>query len=126
MYEILKQRYERNFVRKDQLQRYVALGKITQQQYEQIVKEKQEVELIKELEKFEAIIRKAANEYEPSILARYLIDVATAFSRFYNECSVANCDDDKLKEARCTLVYATSIVIKKGLSILGIDCPEKM
>lgn len=91
-----------------------------------LLKEKQEVELIKELEKFEAIIRKAANEYEPSILARYLIDVATAFSRFYNECSVANCDDDKLKEARCTLVYATSIVIKKGLSILGIDCPEKM
>lgn len=91
-----------------------------------LLKEKQEVELIKELEKFEAIIRKAANEYEPSILARYLIDVATSFSRFYNECSVANCDDDKLKEVRCTLVYATSIVIKKGLSILGIDCPEKM
>ena len=44
MYELLKQRYERNFVRKDQLQRYVTLGKITQQQYEQIVKEKQEVE----------------------------------------------------------------------------------
>ena len=44
MFEILKQRYERNFVRKDQLQRYVTLGKITQQQYEQIVKEKQEVE----------------------------------------------------------------------------------
>ncbi len=44
MYEILKQRYERNFVRKDQLQRYVTLGKITREQYEQIVKEKQEVE----------------------------------------------------------------------------------
>ncbi len=44
MYELLKQRYERNFVRKDQLQRYVTLGKITQEQYEQIVKEKQEVE----------------------------------------------------------------------------------
>ncbi len=44
MFEILKQRYERNFVRKDQLQRYVTLGKITQEQYEQIVKEKQEVE----------------------------------------------------------------------------------
>ncbi len=44
MYEILKQRYERNFVRKDQLQRYVALGKITQQQYEQIVKEKDRIE----------------------------------------------------------------------------------
>ena len=44
MFEILKQRYQRNFVRKDQLQRYVALGKITQQQYEQIVKEKDRVE----------------------------------------------------------------------------------
>lgn len=44
MYEILKQRYERNFVRKDQLQRYVTLGKITQQQYLDIVGEKQEIE----------------------------------------------------------------------------------
>lgn len=46
MFEILKQRYERNFVRKDQLQRYVALGKITQQEYLEIVGENQ-----KELEK---------------------------------------------------------------------------
>lgn len=91
-----------------------------------LLKEKQEVELIKELEKFEAIIRKAANEYEPSVLARYLIDIATLFSRFYNECSVANVEDEKLRIARSTLVYATSIVIKKGLLILGIDCPEKM
>ncbi|NDO46505.1 XkdX family protein [Clostridium sp. MD294] len=40
MYEILKQKYERNFVRKDQLLRYVALGKITQQQYQQIIENK--------------------------------------------------------------------------------------
>lgn len=90
------------------------------------LKEKQEVELIKELEKFGKIIKKAAEEYEPSVLARYLIDVATAFSRFYNECSVANLEDEELKEARSVLVYATSIVIKKGLSLLGIECPEKM
>ena len=77
-------------------------------------------------EKTKMTIRKAAQEYEPSILARYLIDVATAFSRFYNECSVANIEDEELKKERCVLVYATSIVIKKGLSILGIDCPEKM
>lgn len=91
-----------------------------------LLKEKQEVDLIKELEKFEAVIRKAANEYEPSVLARYLIDVSVAFSRFYNECSVANISDENLKQARCVLVYATSLVIKKGLSILGIECPEKM
>ena len=44
MYELLKMRYERNFVRKDQLQRYVTLGKITQEQYLDIVGENQEVE----------------------------------------------------------------------------------
>ena len=44
MFEILKQRDQRNFVRKDQLQRYVILGKITQKQYLDIIGEKQEVE----------------------------------------------------------------------------------
>ena len=86
----------------------------------------QEVQLIKELEKLTSIIKKASDEYEPSILARYLIDVATSFSKFYNECSVINVEDDELKDARCALVYATSVVIKNGLKILGIDCPDKM
>ncbi|MDO4282430.1 MAG: arginine--tRNA ligase [Clostridia bacterium] len=86
---------------------------------------KQEVELIKELDKFPQVILKATEEYEPSILTRYLIEVATLFSRFYNECSVI-VENEKLKEARCSLVYATSIVIKKGLSLIGIQCPEKM
>ena len=86
----------------------------------------QEVELVKQLQKYSDTIKKAAEEYEPSILARYLIEVATLFSRFYNECSVANEEDEKTKEARCILVYATSLVIKNGLKILGIDCPDKM
>ena len=87
---------------------------------------KQEVELVKQLQKYPDTIKKAAEEYEPSILARYLIEVATLFSRFYNECSVANEEDEKIKEARCVLVYATSLVIKNGLDILGIECPDKM
>ena len=86
----------------------------------------QEVQLIKELEKLTSIIKKASDEYEPSILARYLIDVATSFSKFYNECSVINVEDDELKDSRCALVYATSVVIKNGLKILGIECPDKM
>ena len=44
MFEILKQRYKKNFVRKDQLQRYVKLGRITQEQYLEIIEEKQETE----------------------------------------------------------------------------------
>lgn len=91
-----------------------------------LLKEAQEVELAKELQKFGDVLTRAANENEPSILAKYMIDVASSFSRFYNECQVATLDDENLKAARCALVYATSIVIKKGLGILGVECPEKM
>ena len=84
-----------------------------------------EIELIKELSKFSDIIKKAADEYEPSILARYLIDVASMYSRFYNECTVI-VDDEKLKTARLSLCYSCGIVIKKGLEILGISCPDEM
>lgn len=41
MFEILKKRYERNFVRKDQLQRYVELSKLTKEEYEKIVGKKE-------------------------------------------------------------------------------------
>lgn len=91
-----------------------------------LLKEAQEIELVKELQKFGDVIKRAAQENEPSILAKYMIDVAASFSRFYNECQVATLEDEKLKAARCALVYATSIVIKKGLGILGVECPEKM
>ena len=46
MYELLKQRYERNFVRKDQLLKYVALGKITKEEYQQIIDDVSDKEVI--------------------------------------------------------------------------------
>ena len=84
-----------------------------------------EVSLIKELEKLPKVIKRATDESEPSILTRYIIDVASDFSTFYSKCPVI-VEDEKIKNARCALVYATSVVIKKGLDILGIETPEKM
>ena len=84
-----------------------------------------EQNLIKLLGEFNNVIKQAAEEYEPAVLARYLIDVASAFSKMYNDVQVI-VDDSNLKNARCILVYATSIVIKNGLKILGIECPDKM
>ncbi|MEG0873026.1 MAG: arginine--tRNA ligase [Clostridia bacterium] len=84
-----------------------------------------EIELIKKIEKFPEIIKTAANEYEPSILTRYIVDIASLFSKFYNDCMVIE-EEESLKQVRCILVYATSIVLKNGLSILGIECPNKM
>lgn len=91
-----------------------------------LLQKQEEVELIKSLEKFDNIVKRAAEEYEPSILARYLIEVATLYSKFYNECNVISLEDEKLKEARCVLTYSTGIVLKNGLKILGIDAPDKM
>ena len=91
----------------------------------ELLNSKDEVELIKLLDKLSEIIKRAAEEYEPSILARYLIDVSSQFSRFYSNQQVLT-QDYNLKNARCLLVYATGIVIKKGLAILGIEVPDKM
>lgn len=93
--------------------------------YDLLVKD-EEVNLVKELQKLPDVIKKSANEFEPSILTRYIIDIATLFSKFYNECKVLACEDEDLKVARLSLVYATGIVVKNGLTILGIECPEKM
>lgn len=91
-----------------------------------LLQKDEEIDLVKKLKKLPDIIRKSANEYEPSILSRYVIDVASLFSKFYNECKVISCEDEKLKKARLSLVYAVSIVIKNSLTILGIECPDKM
>ena len=91
----------------------------------ELLKEDESIDLVKLLNKFPEVIKRAATEYEPSILSRYLIDVASLFSRFYNNNQVIT-DDEKLKNVRCILVYATGIVIKKGLNILGIEVPDKM
>lgn len=85
-----------------------------------------EVDLVKQLQRFPEIIKKATEEFEPSILTRCMIDIASLFSKFYNECKVLSCEEINLKEARLALVYATSIVIKNGLKLLGIECPDQM
>lgn len=90
-----------------------------------MLNKEEEISLIKLLAKLPEIIKLAAQNYEPSILTRYVIDIATAFSKFYNECTVLDQDID-LKTARCALIYSTSIVLKKCLNILGIKTPNKM
>ncbi len=91
----------------------------------ELLNTKIEMKVIELLSDFENVIKKAVDLYEPAILARYLIDIATTFSTMYNELPILN-QEEELKKARCALVYATSIVIKKGLNILGIEVPDKM
>ena len=86
----------------------------------------EEIELVKKLGEFENILKRAAQDFEPSIIAKYLIDISSLFSKFYNNIKVLETNNEDLKKARVALVYSTGIVIKNGLNILGIDTPSKM
>lgn len=90
-----------------------------------LLKEKEEIELVKALSKVKEIIKNAANEYEPSIVTRYIIDIASMFSTYYNAHHII-VEDKELMKARLTLVYAVNIIIKECLALLGISSPEKM
>lgn len=83
------------------------------------------IALIKEISRFPQVILDAAEKYEPSVIARFAMDVAQSFSRFYNACRV-NVEDEKLRTARVKLVSLTKNTLKDALDLLGIQCPEKM
>ncbi len=87
---------------------------------------KEEFELIKVLESFKKNIHLAIEKLEPSVVTRYVVDVAKSFNKFYNAHSVLNLEDEELKKARLALVKASLQVIKNGLGLIGIDVVEKM
>ena len=87
---------------------------------------KEEFELAKTLESFNKNINIALDKLEPSVVTRYVIDVAKAFNKFYNAHSVLNLEDKDLKAARLKLVEASTVVIKNALALLGIDVVEEM
>lgn len=70
-------------------------------------------------------IKQAAEQYEPSIIASYAIEVCTAVNVFYNKCRVLS-DDHKEREARIALVECTRRIIHTSLELLGMRTPEEM
>ena len=81
--------------------------------------------LVKTLSGYEAAVLAAAERYEPSVVARYIISVASAFNKFYHECPILNADEEE-KRARLALVDAVQNVLKNACSLLGMECPEEM
>ncbi len=90
-----------------------------------LFKEDDELLLVKKLESFSSAIIRAAQNCEPSIVSRYLLDLCSTFNRFYQHHRIL-IDDTDLKKARILLVDSVRQVIKNGLSILGLKTPEKM
>lgn len=89
------------------------------------LQDKQSLNVIKNLYKFEDILQVVIEKNEPSILARYLIDLAGSYSNFYNENKIIDEDKD-VQNARVYLSYAVGTVLKTGVSLLGLEMPNRM
>ena len=85
-----------------------------------------EVELAKTLSVFPERIISAIDDYEPSVVTRYILDLCAAFNRFYHECSIANCEDEKLRSSRIALTRATNQVLRTALHLICMQSPEKI
>ena len=84
-----------------------------------------EYEVVKLLSTFKETLIEASEKYEPSYIARYAVDLAQKFNKFYIECKILAAEGDT-KQFRLALTAATLQTLKNALSILGIGVPEKM
>ncbi|MBE6541345.1 MAG: arginine--tRNA ligase [Ruminococcaceae bacterium] len=82
--------------------------------------------LLKTLSRFPEKIEAAINEYEPSNITRYIIDVCTAFNRFYRDCPIVTAENDDMKKFRVRLTKAAGGVLKTALHLICMRTPEKI
>ena len=85
----------------------------------------QEAEVIKSIAAFPQAVKDAAEKYEPSIVARFAVDLAQKFNKFYFDCKILTAEGDK-KNFRLALTAAALIALKNALTLLGIGVPDKM
>jgi len=83
------------------------------------------MELVKELYMFNDIITQAVEKNEPSIISRYLIEIAKLYSSFYNDNKII-VEDEKVKNTRLCLTYMVGNVLKIGAGLLGMEMPDRM
>ncbi|MFC1799577.1 arginine--tRNA ligase [Candidatus Eisenbacteria bacterium] len=88
--------------------------------------EGEETALLREIARFPEVIKQAAGDYKPNYIANYLFSLSQVFNRFYVNCAVLKAETAVLRDSRLALVAMTRYVLRRGLGLLGIDCPEKM
>ena len=85
-----------------------------------------EFTLAKTISVFPERIASAISDYEPSVVTRYILDLCQDFNRFYHDCKIANCEDEKLRAARLALTDATRTVLGTALHLICMQSPEKI
>lgn len=82
-------------------------------------------EILKLIEIFPKRVEEAGQKWEPYMITRYTVALATAFNKFYHENGILNAEEN-VKKARLKLTYVVTQVIKQGLYLIGVQAPEKM
>jgi len=90
-----------------------------------LLKENEEKELIQKISKFNDAVADSARQYKPHIIAKYVVDLAQSFNRFYQTCQCIS-KDKNLTEARIALLMAVKQVIENSMDLLGIKVLEEM
>ena len=86
----------------------------------------EEATLIKTLCRFGERVCSAIDDYEPSYITRFILDVAAAFNRFYHDCKIVGCEDAELRKTRLAITAAARQVLKTALHLICMQSPEKI
>ena len=85
-----------------------------------------EIELIQKMNEFGAAVEQAGKDYSPSGIANYCYELTKVFNQFYHDYSILNEPDEQKKAVRLMLAKNVAKIIKNGMSLLGIEVPERM
>ena len=81
-------------------------------------------EIIKLIQDFARVVKRASDNFEPSLIAKYAISLAQAFNKYYAHTRIL--DESPERDSRLALSYTTAVVLKEALRMLGVEAPEKM
>ncbi|MDE6011258.1 MAG: arginine--tRNA ligase [Prevotella sp.] len=85
-----------------------------------------EIELIQKMNEFGAVVEQASKDYSPSGIANYCYELTKVFNQFYHDYSILNEPDEQKKAVRLMIAKNVAKIIKSGMSLLGIEVPERM
>ncbi len=85
-----------------------------------------EIELIKKVSVFPEVVAEAASTYSPALIANYCYDLVKEFNQFYHDFTILGETDAEKKFFRLQITEVTGRIIKTGMGLLGIECPERM
>jgi arginyl-tRNA synthetase len=85
-----------------------------------------EIELIQKMSEFGAAVEQAGKDYSPSGIANYCYELTKVFNQFYHDYSILNEPDEQKKAVRLVIAKNVAKIIKNGMSLLGIEVPERM